>query len=81
MEGSKLVYATAQLVSKVETAEKTCYVFWGGEGAEFVFEKAGIENFKANEAFSSVQKKEGKYYLTVKEPGLDCPGTSTPKLR
>ncbi|MGV8090240.1 MAG: beta-galactosidase [Mangrovibacterium sp.] len=72
MEGSKLVYATAQLVSKVETAGKTCYVFWSGEGAEFVFEKAGIDDLKASEAYSSVQQKEGKYYLTVKDPGLDC---------
>ncbi len=71
MEGSKLVYATAQLVCKIETA-KPYYVFWGGDGAEFVFEKAGIEDFKANEAFSSVKMKEEKYYLTVKEPGLDC---------
>jgi len=71
IEGSKLIYSTAQLINKIETPAQTLYVFRGAAGAEFVFEEAGISNLKAGKALFTVEKSDGKYRVTVKSPGLD----------
>ncbi|HEY0770745.1 MAG TPA: beta-galactosidase, partial [Sphingobacteriaceae bacterium] len=65
---TKLIYATAQLMYKLSGTKDT-YVFYGNENAEFVFDDLTLKSIDGNNALFNIQTKNGRRYVTVKQPG------------
>ena len=72
IEGSKLIYSTAQLLYKIQTNNKPLYVFWGNEDAELVFDKESIEAAQGSTEFSPIEALNNKLTAIAKQPGKKC---------
>lgn len=69
INGSKLIYGTAQPMHKLTGKQKDTYVFYAPEDAEFVFDDATVNNISGDSNIFKISIRNGKRYVTVKQPG------------
>ena len=72
IEGSKLVYSTAQLLYRAGTENRPLYVFWGNENAELVFDRRSVKTVREGTGFSPAERSGDHLSFFATEPGKEC---------